>query len=120
MKYMLFQKDCQVLRKLLIEAAPFSWTSMGALPLPGSEARLQGFQVHSSHHIDNAQKQTGLGGLSAQSHREESEEEGWSQAPSWIRLCRESGSDGCWRLNEKGTQLCFHFVRYKHVPWWPN
>lgn len=61
MKYMLFQKDCQVLRKLLIEAAPFSWTSMGALPLPGSEARLQGFQVHSSHHIDNAQKQTGLG-----------------------------------------------------------
>lgn len=45
---------------------------------------------------------------------------GMAWAVMWIRLCRESGPDGCWRLNEKGVQLCIHFVHYKHMPWWPN
>lgn len=33
-------------------------------------------------------------------------------AASQIMLCRESGSGGCWRLNEKGMQFCFHFIHY--------
>lgn len=51
-----FPKDWQALRELLIEAAPFSWMSMGALLLAGSSVFLQGFHVHRSHNIDNVQK----------------------------------------------------------------
>ena len=74
----------------------------GSPALAGSAAFLCR-QVHSSHNIVNAQKQTGLEVCQGNINRKGREEEVWSQLS---RGSAESGSDRCWRTNKKGHAGC--------------